>query len=57
MTLLELLRQELPKRGGCPACQSVQLRFCMMRGIGRVKPNWPVTGPVFPLSHRVTVHL
>lgn len=36
MTLLELLRQELPKRGGCPACQSVRLRFCMMRGIGRV---------------------
>lgn len=41
MTLLELLRQELPKRNerlmkwfGCPVCQSVQLRFCMMRGIG-----------------------
>lgn len=43
MTLLELLRQELPKRGGCPVCQSVRLRFCMMRGIGnehRRRGNW-----------------
>lgn len=47
MTLLELLRQKLPKRGGWPECQLVRLRFCMMRGIGRVNQTGPLLGQFF----------